>query len=71
MTLRYENTGLLIIICPLIFDMKMSSAFYVYCIYSSALQTIVFHGSKHYGPRSDCSQANNMNPDQTAPEQTI
>ena len=30
--------------------MKMSTAFYVYCIYSSAFQTRFYHGSKHYEP---------------------
>ena len=28
----------------------MSTASYVHCIYSSALQTRFFHGSKQYGP---------------------
>ena len=35
--------------------LKMMSAFYVCCIYTSALQTRFFH------------ESNNMNPDQTAP----
>ena len=33
----------------------MLSAFYICYIYSSALQTIFYHGSKHYEPWSDCS----------------
>ena len=35
--------------------LKISSAFYVCCIYSSTLQTRFDHGSKQYGPWSDCS----------------
>ena len=30
--------------------LEMSSEFYVCCIYSSALQTIFYHGTKHYEP---------------------
>ena len=38
-----------------IFVLNMLSAFYVFCMCSSALQIKFYHGSKHYGPRSDCS----------------
>ena len=34
----------------LILILKDSSAFYLCCIYSSALQTRFYHGSKCYGP---------------------
>ena len=33
---------------PISFVLKMLSAFYVCCIYSCALQTRFYHGSKHY-----------------------
>ena len=33
-----------------IFVLKMSSAFYVCCIYSGALQARFFHGRKQYEP---------------------
>ena len=39
---------------PISFVLKISSAFYVCCIYSSSLQTRFYHEGKYYGPRSDC-----------------
>ena len=38
----------LTLVPPILFVQKMSSAFYFCCIYSSALQTRFYHGSKHY-----------------------
>ena len=35
--------------------MKILAAFYICCIYSSALQTWFYHGSKHYEPWSEKS----------------
>ena len=40
---------LLALIPPLFFVLKMS-AFYVCCVYSSALQKRFFHGNKRYEP---------------------
>ena len=50
-----DDEPTLTIITPILLILKMSSAFYVCCIYSSALQIRSYHGSKHYDP------------DQTAP----
>ena len=43
-----------------IFVLKMLSAFYIFCIYSSALQTRLFHGSKQFETRSDCSKRSSL-----------
>ena len=40
---------------PLIFAMKMVSAFYACCIDSCAIHTRFFHGSQQYEPSLDCS----------------
>ena len=44
------STAKLTLILPVLFCLKMLSAFYVCYIYSSGIQTIFFHGSKECEP---------------------
>ena len=47
------------IILPIIFVLKMLSAYHLYCVYSNALQNTL------------TIEANIMNPDQTAPKGAV
>ena len=58
------SVGLIALLSRHYFFIMKIFDFYVCCIYSSVLQTRIFHGSKQY-------EANNMTPYQTAPKGAV
>ena len=45
---KVQQTTFKLLSCHYFFVLKMFSAYYVYCIYSSTFQTRFIHGSKQY-----------------------